>query len=91
MSTSTTITVPTITEPTITEPTITEPTITEPRRNLLPTETTTATRHAQLSGHPRSWGDIESMLAWAGIGFEVVHDGPGSSCRACPRGVDLAA
>lgn len=34
---------------------------------------------------------IEFLLEMAGIGFEVIHQGPGSCCHACPQGFDLAA
>ena len=34
---------------------------------------------------------IEFLLEMAGIGFEVIHQGPGICCHACPEGFDLAA
>jgi hypothetical protein len=35
--------------------------------------------------------EIESLLAMAGIDFELVHEGPGNCCHGCPTGLDLAA
>ncbi|MGF1667364.1 MAG: hypothetical protein ACFCVC_13960 [Acidimicrobiia bacterium] len=34
---------------------------------------------------------IERLLDLAGIGFQLVHEGPGSCCHDCPSGLDLAA
>ena len=36
-------------------------------------------------------GGIEVLLDAAGIGFVVIHEGPGTSCHTCPQGLDLAA
>jgi hypothetical protein len=44
--------------------------------------------HTPTDPHPTG---VEFLLEVAGIGFEVIHEGLGSACDACPQGFDLAA
>jgi hypothetical protein len=38
-----------------------------------------------------AFAHAESMLAAAGLVFEVVHEGEGASCAACPGHLEVAA